>query len=676
VTFILKILQKSTLSIIMLIFFFNEIELTAQLSTEKKNQLKQYTSLINDYKKQKKYRMVGFYLYKSASVYLSVGERLKAIDLYSQSAEYYDQIGSYSNKKKIYSNIAFVYAEMGQLKNAKKYYSKGLEISRRLNNRNDISASLMEVATIDIYIENYAKAQENLEEALKIANLLNDVLLLRTCYRLLSQLYKAYGNSKKSNQYYSNFLIYDKHVKDEKTIKRENQAEKIISAEKEKSQNLIEEQKIRALQYELSELINKREQDSLLFAISLTEDSLVKIEKQKEEIEKEKQKIELKNKVLQQDKKLKDLTIKQKNAEAAKQYLIIVSGAIGLILLIIIIVVAVFSIIQKRKANKQLEQQKLEIEIKRDQVKSKNDELEDAMGHIKFQNQNIMQSINYAQRIQDAMMPKQELMQTLFSESFIYFKPRDIVSGDFYWFKDTKPEINGVKNPANPIEDKGDKNKLAESRKFIVSAVDCTGHGVPGAFMSMLGFNLLNDIVGSGITESDKILGLLHKGIRVSLNQNDTENRDGMDMALCVIDPESKTLEYTGAQNPLIYIQDNKLYRVRGNKFPVGGVQVEHHDYTKHIINIDKPTTCYIFTDGFHDQFGGPMGRKFMTKNFRDLLYEIYHMPMDEQKNILDLVMKEWMRDYEQTDDILIIGFRLDFSNGQKKVEVLEGMKV
>jgi len=662
VTNIYKILQKVLLCILLLVFVFSETKLAAQVSSEQQSQLNQYASLVNDYKKQKKYRMVGYYLYKSGSVYLKAGQHQNAIDKFMESAQFYEQIGSYSNKKKIYSNIAFVYAEMGQLKNSKKFYNSGLEISRRLNNRNDISASLMEVATIEIYSQDYSSAQTNLEEALKIANSLNDALLLRTCYRLLAQLYKAYGNKKKSDQYYNNFLIYDKHVKEEGTIKRENIADKAITSVKEEKRILMDEKEAQALLFEIADLKNQSKQDSLNRAITAGEDSLAKVEK-------EKKGIEMQNQLLEQSKELQDLKIKDEEAKNEQLRLQQIGGIVGIILLLFIIIGAIVAFMQKRRDNKQLEQQKIEIEIKSDQVKNKNDELEVAMDQIQYQSTNIMHSINYAQRIQEAMMPKQKLMQTHLEDSFIFFKPRDVVSGDFYWFMDTKLKRNGAKNQKTPVGVNVNSNSTDANNKFIVSAVDCTGHGVPGAFMSMLGHNLLNDIVGKGVLESDKILGQLHQGIRTSLNQDATQNRDGMDMALCVIDPESKTLEYAGAQNPLIYIQDEKIFRVRGNKFPVGGFQVEHHNYTKHTIKIDKPTTCYIYTDGFHDQFGGPQGRKFMTKNFRDLLFEIHKMPLEEQKNILELVINEWMGENEQTDDILVIGFKLDFSDQGKSFE-------
>jgi len=355
-TFFLKILQKLLFAVVLLFFVFSETSLYAQLSSEQQNQLNQYTTLVKDYKNQKKFRMVAYYLYKSGSVYLKAGKHSNAIDKFKESADYYEQIGSYSNKKKIYSNIAFVYAEMGQLKNAKKYYNKSLEISRRLNNRHDISASLMEVATIEIYIQDYAKAQTNLEEALKIGNSLNDALLLRTCYRLLAQLYKAYGNKKKSDQYYSNFLIYDKHVKDEGTLKREDIADKTISAVKEEKRVLIDEKEAQALLFELSDLKNKFEQDSLNRAISASADSLAKAEEITDLIRREKGLLEKENEYRKTNEKNLELENKAKDLQ-------LYGAIVGIILLTILIIGAIVAFLQKREANKQLEQQKIEIEI-------------------------------------------------------------------------------------------------------------------------------------------------------------------------------------------------------------------------------------------------------------------------------------------------------------------------
>jgi serine phosphatase RsbU (regulator of sigma subunit) len=628
--------------------------LHAQITDEQKNQINQYNQLIKDYVSKNQLKLAAYYSNKKAAVFLKSGSYQDAIDSYMASIEFNDKTGNSTQTRIIYKNLAFIYSEIGQLKNTQKYYDKALTISRRYNNRADICVDIMDGTNIMIIKQEYDAALLKLEEALKIGNALNDARLLRECYRQMALCYKGYGNQKKSDEYYNNFLVYDKHVKETSSIDREKKTEELISAGEEKLKISESEKKAKDLALSLLEEKKKRTEDSLNYTLAMAEDSISKIESQKKAKDME---IDLLNKA----QKVSELEIENQKAKAERQNIFIYSGVMILFLLFLVIVGVIIALQQKKKVNKELENKNLQITKAKDEIETKSFELKDAMGHIQFQNKSIMQSINYAQRIQDAMLPKQLGMKALIPDSFIFFKPRDVVSGDFYWFEDISKQRNGEKN-LNLENNPG-------FRKIYIAAVDCTGHGVPGAFMSMLGFNLLNDIVRQGINESNKILNNLHNGIRKSLNQDETQNRDGMDMALCVIDPINKVMEFSGAQNPLIYIQDGKLFRVRGNKFPVGGFQVEDHNFTRHTINIDKPTTCYIFSDGFTDQFGGPYGRKFMAKNFRDLLYEIYEMPMDEQKKILELVMNEWMGNNEQTDDVLIIGFKIDLQENQELSE-------
>jgi len=649
VTFFQKILNIVSLTMILFLIIGEHDQLFAQLNSEQQNQIAQYNQFIKDYSTKNQFKIAAYYSNKRASVYLKAGNYQDAIDSYLESAAMNDKIKNETDNKKIYNNIAMIYSEMDQLKNTIKYFEKSLLISRRYNNKNDISVSLMDVATILIFNKEYDKALERLEEALKISNDLNDARLLRTCYNLMAQCYKAYGNKKKSDEYYNYFQVYDKHVKEEGTIGREKEAVINLTKEQKKSSILEDEKRLKDKELELLEKIKKFAEDSLNRAIRSKEDSISFFADKKKAAD-------LQIEVLNKDKELNQRRENELKIKNQNQKLLIYGGGILSVFLVLLIFGAIIALQRRRKDNKELERRNLLIEKERDEKESKNLELNEANVHIQSQNKGIMQSINYAQRIQEAMLPKQLIMKSLIPESFIYFKPRDIVSGDFYWFDEMNKLKNGVKNPRLEKEDD-------TFRKIFIAAVDCTGHGVPGAFMSMLGFNLLNDIVRRGTTEADKILNGLHEGIRKSLNQGSTQNRDGMDMALCVIDPINKIMEYSGAQNPLIYIQEGKVYRVRGNKFPVGGFQFEDHSFSNNIINIDKPTTCYIFSDGFSDQFGGPEGRKFMAKNFRDLLFEIHQMPMEEQEKILDLVIHEWMGNREQTDDILVIGFKLDLRN-------------
>jgi serine phosphatase RsbU (regulator of sigma subunit) len=265
-------------------------------------------------------------------------------------------------------------------------------------------------------------------------------------------------------------------------------------------------------------------------------------------------------------------------------------------------------------------------------------QVEDQKKEIELQKNDITASIDYARQIQDAMLPTSENIQQYLPESFVLFKPRDIVSGDFYYFST---------NTTN--------------HKMVLAAVDCTGHGVPGAFMSLIGNDILNGIVEQeGITKADIVLNKLHRGVRNSLNQYNSSNRDGMDISLCVIDKQANTVEFAGAMNSLVYIQNGELKRLIGDKVPIGGEQREvNRKFYSHTIDISIPTTLYLYSDGYQDQFGGKDNRKFMAPRFRELLHSIHQKPMTEQKTMLESTLDNWQQDNEQLDDILVIGVQV-----------------
>ncbi len=281
-------------------------------------------------------------------------------------------------------------------------------------------------------------------------------------------------------------------------------------------------------------------------------------------------------------------------------------------------------------------------------------------------NKRIVDSISYAQRIQEAMLPSLKSIQEVLPESFVFFKPRDIVSGDFYWFTqlEPKPIYEEVMADAEGIRS---EFKGFQSPKTFIAAIDCTGHGVPGAFMSMIGNDLLDSIViEQNITRPDEVLNRMHQGIRTVMKQKKNENSDGMDIALCVIDFENSYLEYSGSFNPIVVIQDGEMQVIKADKKLVGvwyREDEEKRTYTRHRISLDKPTTIYIHSDGFADQLGGSKKKKFLSKRLHRLLYEIHRRPMFEQKLILDNRLREWIGDGAQTDDVLLIGFHLEPPN-------------
>ena len=253
------------------------------------------------------------------------------------------------------------------------------------------------------------------------------------------------------------------------------------------------------------------------------------------------------------------------------------------------------------------------------------------------QNKEIMADIRYASRIQHAILPQLEQMEVFFHEYFILHQPKRHISGDFYW-----TYCNGTKK--------------------IVAVGDCTGHGVSGALMHMLGNAYLNEIAASNNykTASD-ILEQLREHVMNSLNQTGEsgEAQDGMDIALCIIDCENKKLEYAGANNPIYIIRDKELTEFRGDRMPVGIHINFNKPYTNHIVDLKSQDQIYLFSDGYADQFGGPKGKKFRYKQFQELLVKNCHEPMNIQKEILNNVHDKWRGQLEQIDDILVFGLKI-----------------
>lgn len=255
---------------------------------------------------------------------------------------------------------------------------------------------------------------------------------------------------------------------------------------------------------------------------------------------------------------------------------------------------------------------------------------------LEMRDKNITDSLIYAQRIQEALLPSESYFRNHFADSFILFKPKNIVSGDFYW-----------------IGEKGDKI-------FIVAA-DCTGHGVPGALMSMIGLEIVEKTINEDNIEiPSKILAVMNKGLEKTFSREKnigTIIRDGMDIGLCVIDRIRKRVQYAGAFFPLYLIRNGSLVEILADKIIIG-MNPDGLPYTDHEIDLMEDDIFYIFSDGYVDQFGGTENKKFMYRRFRYLLLTIHNFPVNDQKTILDDNMKTWMGTNEQVDDIMVIGFR------------------
>jgi len=314
--------------------------------------------------------------------------------------------------------------------------------------------------------------------------------------------------------------------------------------------------------------------------------------------------------------------------------------------MLIVLLISIFRIREKKLINEKIKLEKIVEERTREVVEQK-DEIERQRDVVTYQKNEITASIHYAERIQRAVLPEEKVLANNFSDYFVLFRPKDIVSGDFYWMSQRENHV-------------------------IFTAVDCTGHGVPGAFMSMLGVSFLNKLVNeSGITKPSQLLDSLRENIIISLKQKgefDT-TKDGMDIALCSIDIRNLHLQFAGANNPLFIVRkENDEYVVletKADKMPVGYYS-RMDNFTNHEFDLQKGDTIYLFSDGYIDQFGGPEGRKFMKPRFRQMLIDNQYLSMAEQKEIFNRTLEEWIRHANegreplgQIDDVILLGVRI-----------------
>jgi serine phosphatase RsbU (regulator of sigma subunit) len=305
------------------------------------------------------------------------------------------------------------------------------------------------------------------------------------------------------------------------------------------------------------------------------------------------------------------------------------------------------------EVNKNLKEQSNKVMSSNNELAKQTEELQIQSGQLEHSNKHTTDSIRYALRIQEAVLPSDSNLNDLFGEKniMIFYSPKDIVSGDFYWAKETN------------------------SKKIIVVA-DCTGHGVPGAMLTMIGESLLNNIIlEKGITEPALILDALQVYFSTLFEGSIHNIQDGMDICIAKINYETKKLHFAGARNPLTYIQDGKMETLKGDKTSIGNSKVKSNSvdkFTSHQIDISVPTTIYMYTDGYQDQFGGKENRKFYSKNLRELFFKIHKLPMSKQQTRLKMTFVEWCDSAKQTDDVTIVGMKIDTRIKQIAAQELE----
>lgn len=571
----------------------------AQLPTSLKKKVQEYNTKAQKYESTGKVTTAANYYYKAGMLCFKYNAFNEAAPLFKKAGELNFRVENFKNAQIIYSNLALVYANTANYSKAMLYIENGLKIRKKYGTETDYAAGLLDLAYVYAAQKNYKKAILKVQDALETSTKTNNAMLTLQCFGRLQAYYKMLGNIKKSEEFSNKFVSLSDHYQKTKSEKQEKEfnIEKILEEYKRKERQLEHETTVKLIEQE-----NKFTEDSLGLIVKMKRDS---IKTAQMKARKDSAFIVL----LEQEGELKSLTIQREEEQKDFQRKIITGVSIALILVAILGFVL---IINRRKIQKHRK------------------ELAKAFHVIEEQNNDIKSSILYAREIQKAFLPKQENLKSIFKDSFIFFEPRDKVSGDFFWFTKSKY----IDKTGNHFE------------KHFVSAIDCTGHGVPGALLSMTSFNILESIVNEHkIHEPNKILDELHEEVRRKLRQRETSNRDGMDMALISYDPNTKELQFSGAKNPILIIQNEKITRVRGSLKPIGGEFfdiTEKQHFKLHKQTLKEPVTIYLFSDGFADQHSEKTGRKYMKKPFRDFLLSIHKEKFSKQQELITHEFEKW----------------------------------
>jgi len=565
-------------------------------------------------------------------IYDCEGDYTKALEFHNKALDMREKINDKRGISISLNNIACVYGEKGDMTKVIEYFTKALNLFTELGDKYGMGTTHNNLGSVYGDLNECEKAKDEYSQALKLSLESNDLAGAASTYGNLGDIAIKQNHWQEALDYENKGLEIAKKIG---ALDVEKQIEEPMSSVYEKmgdGAKALEHYKI---------------------FISLR-DSLLNKENTRKSVQAEMTfDFEKKQAAIKAEQDKKDLLEKE---QARKQQMIIyfISG-----ILLLVVGFAFFayrSYMQKQKANKELD--------------IRNQKLESAYHIIEEKNREITDSINYAQRIQQAILPSIDAIRNVFPESFVLFKPKDIVSGDFYFF--TAPsqpspigkgkEMGNVNFQVSPIG--GD----LEGAAIFIAAADCTGHGVPGAFMSMIGSEKLRDAVQQ-YSNTGQILNMLNKGIKASLHQSADlgSTRDGMDIALCAITSSADAsgramkVQFSGAYRPMYIIRKNtsEVEEIKATKKAIGGFTEEENDFLVNEISLKQDDVFYIFSDGYADQFGGADGKKLTTRKFKELLLSLKDKPMAEQQKTMEAFLESWKGTREQLDDVLVIGVKV-----------------
>jgi len=625
-------------------------------------------------------------------VHLEQGNYDKTMDYFLKALKIREELGDKKLVSTGYGNIGLVHWKQGNHDKAMEYYLKSLSIYKELGYKTGISQVYNNIGIIQKELGNYDKAVEYYLKSIKILEELGDKYGMARLYNNIGFVLSDQGNSStnismrkdkydKAINYYLKSLKIEEELNDISGIALVHEGiaslHITISDSTNLGANAREAHLNKALQYSSKSYNLALEIGAIPLqknAAAILQKAYSKLSKYKEASQYAEIVIALKDSMFNQEKtkSLAEMQTKyeteKKQQEIETQQLVIEKQEIdnrrqrnqrnffiaGTFLLAVLALVVFQGYQQKKRSNALISEKNQLLEQANEEIAAQRDLVTDQKEHIEKIHSELKSSIRYASYIQEAVLPSPEQMAELLGEHFVLFKPKDIVSGDFYW--------------------------VTKVKQWLVFCVaDCTGHGVPGAFMSMLGISFLNDIVHKEhITTANEVLNRLRESVITALKQKGESGgqKDGMDMGLCVIDTETYIMQFAGSYNPCWIVRnkdnsnerlkytteepttDNTIIQLKPDKMPIA-IHKHMEPYTNQSVQLFSGDQIYLLSDGFEDQFGGPDGKKFMVKNLRELVVANSHLSINQQLELLDKALEKWKGNLEQVDDITFLGVKV-----------------
>lgn len=622
------------------------------------NALKKAKS-ISDVKKSEIYvanilGVIGYY-------YDLHGDFSQAISNYYKALEIGEKHGDNIIISSNLSNLAYVFDLQGNYEKAIETYEKSLNIKYLIGNKRSIAITLNNLAYSYKQLQNYDEALLNFNKSLSIFEEIKDEENIASAINNIALVFEKKGNLSAAENYFLRSLEIEKkfnkpinivisyiniatNLHKQKKYERAKFYFSIVDSIANKS-NIPEvtipaynnQSKFYATIEDYKKAYENYVKMTFIKDSIFSERSALQIAEISEIYESEKKQKEID--LLNKEKVLSQLKIEKKN-----QYIITV--LIVLVLILILLILAFIAFNQKRKSNKLLILKNTEIAEAYEELNQQNeeilaqrDEIEQQRNHLELQNKEISDSINVAERIQKAFFKTEDDEKSVLPKHFVIFEPKDVVSGDFYW--------------SHLVDNNNEKI-------IYISVVDCTGHGVPGAFMSMLGLSFINEILlKDPLISPANLLRELRTKVVSELSQNeDGDVKEGMDMALVRINMSTLEMQFSGANNPIYYTENEELIELKGTKQPIG-FSYNQKDFKNHIVQLKKGEMIYLFSDGFADQFGGPKNKKIGYSKLKEILKVNKNQNIDFQKENIYSFFKTWKGDEEQIDDICLIGMKV-----------------